>query len=143
VPPPPPFHLRIETDPVSETLCSLEYRTTDKVQKLNNSECCTLLLNPLVGKKHFSSNSGIEISDWLKNYQFLDISNTVGKGQTITFKRGLAYYLITYSYVDTLYTDITILNVAILSLYEYTLTSVSRQFGCALPRPWRIKDSEW
>jgi hypothetical protein len=30
-------HLRTETDPVSEMLCSLEYRAMDKVQKPNNS----------------------------------------------------------------------------------------------------------
>jgi hypothetical protein len=30
----PTSHLMTETDPVSETLCSLEYRTMDKVQKL-------------------------------------------------------------------------------------------------------------
>jgi hypothetical protein len=34
-------HLRKETDPVSETLCSLEYRTVDKVQKPSNPECHT------------------------------------------------------------------------------------------------------
>jgi hypothetical protein len=39
VTPLPPFHLRTETDPVSETLCSLEYRKMDRVQKLSNSEC--------------------------------------------------------------------------------------------------------
>jgi hypothetical protein len=34
-------HMKTETDPVSETLCSsvfLEYRTMDKVQKRNNPE---------------------------------------------------------------------------------------------------------
>jgi hypothetical protein len=31
-------HLRTGTDPVSETLCSLEYRTMDNVQKPSNSE---------------------------------------------------------------------------------------------------------
>jgi hypothetical protein len=31
----------METDPVSETLSSLEYRALDKVQKPNNRECCT------------------------------------------------------------------------------------------------------
>jgi hypothetical protein len=30
---------RIETDPVSGTLCSIGYRTMEKVQKLSNSEC--------------------------------------------------------------------------------------------------------
>jgi hypothetical protein len=32
------FHpyLRMETDPISETLCSLEYRTMDKVLEPNN-----------------------------------------------------------------------------------------------------------
>jgi hypothetical protein len=37
-----PTHLRMETDTISETLCSvffLEYRTMDKAQKLNNSKC--------------------------------------------------------------------------------------------------------
>jgi hypothetical protein len=34
-----PPHLRTETEPVSEMLCSLEYRTVDKVQKLINSGC--------------------------------------------------------------------------------------------------------
>jgi hypothetical protein len=34
----PPFHLRTETDPVYETLRSLEYQTTDKVQILGNPE---------------------------------------------------------------------------------------------------------
>jgi hypothetical protein len=32
-------HPRTETDPVSETLYSLEYRTMDKVQKPSNPEC--------------------------------------------------------------------------------------------------------
>jgi hypothetical protein len=32
-------HPRTETDPVPETLCSLEYRTVDKVQKPSNPEC--------------------------------------------------------------------------------------------------------
>jgi hypothetical protein len=32
------FHLRTETNPVSETTCSLKYRTMDKVQKLSNPE---------------------------------------------------------------------------------------------------------
>jgi hypothetical protein len=32
-------HLRTETDPVSEALCFVEYRTMDKVQKPSNSEC--------------------------------------------------------------------------------------------------------
>jgi hypothetical protein len=34
----PPFQLRTETDPVSETLCSLEYQTVYKFQKLSNPE---------------------------------------------------------------------------------------------------------
>jgi hypothetical protein len=34
----PTPHLRTETDPVSEALCSLEYRKMDKVQKTSNSE---------------------------------------------------------------------------------------------------------
>jgi hypothetical protein len=34
----PPPHLRIETEPVSETLCSLEYRMMDKVQKSSNPQ---------------------------------------------------------------------------------------------------------
>jgi hypothetical protein len=34
-------HLRTDTDPVSETLCSLEYQTMEKVQKSNNSVCYT------------------------------------------------------------------------------------------------------
>jgi aminoglycoside phosphotransferase family enzyme len=36
-------HLKTETDPVSETLCSsvcLEYRTMDKVKKPNSPEYC-------------------------------------------------------------------------------------------------------
>jgi hypothetical protein len=44
-----------------------------------------------------------------------------------------------YSYVDTSDIEVLIFNVAILSLYS----SVSRQFECALPWPWRIKVSEW
>jgi hypothetical protein len=32
------FHIRTDTDEASETLCSLEYRTMDKVQELRNSE---------------------------------------------------------------------------------------------------------
>jgi hypothetical protein len=32
-----PFHLKKEIDPVFETLCSLEYRNIDKVQKPSNS----------------------------------------------------------------------------------------------------------
>jgi hypothetical protein len=35
-------HLRTETDPVSETLCSLEYWTMDKVKKPNNPESLTV-----------------------------------------------------------------------------------------------------
>jgi hypothetical protein len=31
-----PTHLRTETDPVSETSCSLEYRTMDKFRKSSN-----------------------------------------------------------------------------------------------------------
>jgi hypothetical protein len=31
-----PPHLRKEADPASETLCSLEYLTTNKVQRLSN-----------------------------------------------------------------------------------------------------------
>jgi hypothetical protein len=34
-----PFHLRIETCPVSETLYSLEYWMMDKVKKPSNAEC--------------------------------------------------------------------------------------------------------
>jgi hypothetical protein len=37
----PPPHLRTETDPIYETLCSIEYRTMDKVQKLSNPKCYT------------------------------------------------------------------------------------------------------
>jgi hypothetical protein len=36
-----PPHLRTETDPVSETSCSLEYRTMDKVQNPGNPKCYT------------------------------------------------------------------------------------------------------
>jgi hypothetical protein len=42
-----PFHLKTETDPVSETLCSsmfLEYRTMDKVQNPNSPEIITVRL---------------------------------------------------------------------------------------------------
>jgi hypothetical protein len=35
----PPFHLRMETDPVSEMSCSFKHRTMDKVQKPRNSLC--------------------------------------------------------------------------------------------------------
>jgi hypothetical protein len=42
----PTSHLRTETDPVSETLCSLEYRTMDNVQKPSNSEYYTPPLEP-------------------------------------------------------------------------------------------------
>jgi hypothetical protein len=34
----PPPHLRRETDPVSEMLCSSEYQMMDKVQKSSNPE---------------------------------------------------------------------------------------------------------
>jgi hypothetical protein len=34
-------HLRTETDPIFETLCSIEYGTMDKVQKLSNPKCYT------------------------------------------------------------------------------------------------------
>jgi hypothetical protein len=34
----PPFHLRMETEYVSETLLSLEYRTVEKVQEISNAE---------------------------------------------------------------------------------------------------------
>jgi hypothetical protein len=36
-----PPHLRTERDPVSEMLCSLEYRAMDEVQKPSNPECYT------------------------------------------------------------------------------------------------------
>jgi hypothetical protein len=44
-----PPHLRTETDPLSETLCSLmflEYQMMDKVRKLNILECYTLSSEP-------------------------------------------------------------------------------------------------
>jgi hypothetical protein len=34
----PPLHLRVDRDPVSETLCSSEYRKMDKVRKPSNPE---------------------------------------------------------------------------------------------------------
>jgi hypothetical protein len=34
----PPRHLRKERDSLSEILCSLEYQTIDKVQKLSNPD---------------------------------------------------------------------------------------------------------
>jgi hypothetical protein len=34
-------HLRMERDPVSKTLCSLEYQRMDKVQKPGNPKCYT------------------------------------------------------------------------------------------------------
>jgi hypothetical protein len=40
---PPIPHLSTEVDPLSKTLCSLEHRTMDKVQKPSNSECYTLV----------------------------------------------------------------------------------------------------
>jgi hypothetical protein len=44
-----PFHLRTETDPVSETSCfySLDYRTIEKVQKPSNFVCYTPSPEPL------------------------------------------------------------------------------------------------
>jgi hypothetical protein len=39
-------HLRTETHRVSETLCFLEYRTMDEVQKLSDSDCCTPSCEP-------------------------------------------------------------------------------------------------
>jgi hypothetical protein len=35
----PTFHLRMETDWVSETVCSLEYQTMDKLQKPGSFKC--------------------------------------------------------------------------------------------------------
>jgi hypothetical protein len=35
----PPVRLRTEANPVSEMLCSLEYRTMDKVQEPSNTKC--------------------------------------------------------------------------------------------------------
>jgi hypothetical protein len=40
----PHLHLRTETDPVSETSCSLEYQTMEKVQNPSNSVCRHLFL---------------------------------------------------------------------------------------------------
>jgi hypothetical protein len=37
----PTPHLRTETDPVSETLCSVECRIMNKVQEPSNHECYT------------------------------------------------------------------------------------------------------
>jgi hypothetical protein len=34
-----PLHLRVEIDPVFESLCSSEHRMMNKVQKTSNSEC--------------------------------------------------------------------------------------------------------
>jgi hypothetical protein len=42
----PHLHLRTETDPVSETSCSLEYQTMDKVQNPSNSVCYTASSEP-------------------------------------------------------------------------------------------------
>jgi hypothetical protein len=36
-----PLYPRMETDPVSETLCYLDYQTMDKIQKPSNPECYT------------------------------------------------------------------------------------------------------
>jgi hypothetical protein len=41
----PHLHLRTETDPVSETSCSLEYQTMEKVQKPSNSDCMHFFIN--------------------------------------------------------------------------------------------------
>jgi hypothetical protein len=38
--------MKTETDPFSETLCSLQYRTTDRVQKPSNPECPTSSWEP-------------------------------------------------------------------------------------------------
>jgi hypothetical protein len=46
----PPLHVRTETDPISDTLCSLEYRTVDKVKTPSNFEsslCFQLTLTVL------------------------------------------------------------------------------------------------
>jgi hypothetical protein len=49
----PTHHLRVETDPLSKTLCSLEYRMMDKVQKFNNPEenVCTTFFSKIVSEK--------------------------------------------------------------------------------------------
>jgi hypothetical protein len=39
----PHLHLRTETDPVSETSCSLEYQTMEKVQNPSNSVILTVM----------------------------------------------------------------------------------------------------
>jgi hypothetical protein len=39
-----PPHLRMETEPVSEALCSLEYLTTDEVKNPSNPKCYILQL---------------------------------------------------------------------------------------------------
>lgn len=41
----PPFHLRMETNPVSEILCSLEWQIMDKVHELSNSTDVSVSLN--------------------------------------------------------------------------------------------------
>jgi hypothetical protein len=41
-----PPYLKTEAGPVSETLCSLEYRTTDKVKNASNSDCYAPLSEP-------------------------------------------------------------------------------------------------
>jgi hypothetical protein len=51
-----PPHLRTETDPVSETLCSLVFRIPDDRQSLkepSNSECYTLSSEPFESTYHF------------------------------------------------------------------------------------------
>jgi hypothetical protein len=72
----PLFRMRTETDPVSETLCSLEYRTMDKPLELSNPDYYT------PSSKHFRMEqngghskcmscfrfSGLDTNaDWMRN----------------------------------------------------------------------------
>jgi hypothetical protein len=50
----PPFYLRTETDPVSETSCSFKYRTMDKVHKPRNSLCYSPSSQPFRNQPSFN-----------------------------------------------------------------------------------------
>jgi hypothetical protein len=57
----PHLHLRTEEDPVSETLCSLEYQTMEKVHTPSNSVCYTPSSEP------FRFYSCLEIKEFIRH----------------------------------------------------------------------------
>jgi hypothetical protein len=60
----PHLHLRTKTDPVSETSCSLECQTMEKVRKPTNSVCYTPSSEPfrIYSPFSFCTNPNLEVS---------------------------------------------------------------------------------